>query len=455
MQVEYGAAPLDLNLTSELCTFLAEMSFHDLSDAAVHEARRGVLDWLGCALAGSQHGTIAKLLNVLTGLSGGGTHSVFGYSTGLGLLDASIANGQMGHVLDFDDTHMDGVILHTSSPVLAALLALAESRPVDGQTFIAAYACGFEAGVRVGKSAPSHHDGGWHLTGTLGTVAAGLACGRQIGLDSQALTYVAGIAATQASGMQQNRGTMCKSFHAGRAASNGILASLLAESGFDSSTEIVEGKRGFARIYSVDSEVDALTANLGADWAICGNGYKPYACGVVQHALIDAMIALSRDHSIDPMEIETVSAQVHPGVIRITGVEAPGTGLKSKFSLTHSAAVAFIDRNASVEQYSDKRATADDVGQLRSKIQVQAIDSFRKDEAAVTITLRSGAQVSTHIEHASGTVDNPMSDGALERKFLDNAGSVISAQAAQQLLESIWQLEKLPDVGVLGQLCRV
>ena len=144
--------------------------------------------------------------------------TVLGRKLKLGLLDAPLANGVMGHVLDFDDTHMGGVVLHTSSPVLAALFALAERTPVGGEQFMLAYAVGFEAGVRSGRTAPGHHKGGWHLTGTLGSIAAGAAGGKLVGLDAQRLTYAIGIAATQAGGMQQNRGTMCKSFHAGKAA---------------------------------------------------------------------------------------------------------------------------------------------------------------------------------------------------------------------------------------------
>ena len=218
----------------------------------------------------------------------------------LGYLDAPLANGQMGHILDFDDTHMGGVVLHASSPILAALLALAERKPVSGADLMLAYAVGFEAGVRTGRAAPGHHKGGWHLTGTLGSIAAGVAAGKLIGLDGQRLTYAMGIAATQAGGMQQNRGTSCKSFHAGKAAANGVLAALLAERGFDSTQEIVEGRKGFSRIYSDVAQTDALTAGLGGPWIIETNGHKPYACGVVLHPLIDAMIALRNRDRIAP-----------------------------------------------------------------------------------------------------------------------------------------------------------
>jgi 2-methylcitrate dehydratase PrpD len=247
-------------LTKTLCAHLAAAQFSDLSSKAISEARRGVLDWIGCALAGSGHKTITTLLSVLQDITGRPQATVFGRKLRLGLLEAPLANGQMGHVLDYDDTHMGGVVLHTSSPVLAALFALSERNPVSGADFMLAYAVGFEAGVRSGRTAPGHHKGGWHLTGTLGTIAAGAASGKLLQLDPQQLTYAMGIAATQAAGMQQNRGTMGKSFHAGKAASNGVLAALLAERGFDSTQEIIEGKKGFSRIYSDVAAPEQLTA---------------------------------------------------------------------------------------------------------------------------------------------------------------------------------------------------
>src|ERR1700687_3853884 len=299
-------------LTKTLCGYLAAAQFGDLSAAAMHQARRGVLDWIGCALAGSGHKTITTLLDVLQEVSGRPQATVLGRKLRLGLRDAPLANGQMGHVLDFDDTHMGGVVLHASSPLLAALLALAERAPVSGAELMLAYATGFEAGVRSGRTAPGHHKGGWHLTGTLGSIAAGVAGGKLIKLDDQRLTYALGIAATQAGGMQQNRGTMCKSFHAGKAASNGVLAALLAERGFDSTQEVIEGKKGFARIYSDVAEPEHLTAGLGGRWLIETNGHKPYACGVVLHPLIDAVIALRNREAIDPASVSEVSLRVHP-----------------------------------------------------------------------------------------------------------------------------------------------
>jgi len=435
-------------LTKTLCGHLAAARFSDLTAAAVREARRGVLDWIGCALAGSNHKTITTLLAVLQETSGRPQATVFGRELRLGLLDAPLANGQMGHVLDYDDTHMGGVVLHASSPVLAALFALAERNPVSGADFILAYAVGFEAGVRSGRASPGHHKGGWHLTGTLGTIAAGAACGKLLELDRQRLTYALGIAATQAGGMQQNRGTMCKSFHAGKAAANGVLAALLAERGFDSTQEIIEGKRGFSRIYSDVAAPEQLTAGFGDRWLIETNGHKPYACGVVLHPLIDAVIAIRNRDALDPTAVSEISLRVNPLVLSITGVVEPSTGLQSKFSTAHSAAVALLDGAAGIAQYSDAKAADPAVAALRRRVTAVADDALRKDEASVVITA-GGRRHEVHIAHASGTVGNPMSDSAIEAKFMANATPVIGRARAERARAFVLALETQSTVGEL------
>jgi 2-methylcitrate dehydratase PrpD len=269
------AAPKFMGVTQKFCARMAAAQFSELPEKAIDQGKRGVLDWLGCALAGSRHPTLDRLLLVLQECGSKPQATVFGRSLKLGFLDTPIANGQAGHLLDYDDTHMGGTLLHASSPILAALFSLAERVLVSGTEFLVAYAAGFEAGVRSGRTAPGHHKGGWHLTGTLGSIAAGVAAAKLLGLDAKQLTYAMAIAATQSAGMQQNRGTMCKSFHAGKAASSGVLAALLAERGFDGSLEIIEGKRGYCRIYSDASTPDELVDELGKRWESSATGTNP------------------------------------------------------------------------------------------------------------------------------------------------------------------------------------
>ena len=433
-----------ITLTKTLCAHLAGARFGDLSAAAKREARRGVLDWIGCALAGSGHRTITTLLGVLQETSGKPAATVLGRNLKLGLLDAPLANGQMGHVLDYDDTHMGGVVLHTSSPVLAALFALAERR--RQRRAVHAGLCDRLRGRRAlgphcarspqGRLA-SHRDARLDRSGRRG--------GKLLDLDTQRLTYAMGIAATQAGGMQQNRGTMCKSLHAGKAAANGVLAALLAERGFDSTQEIIEGKKGFARIYSDAAEPEHLTEGLGSGWLIESNGHKPYACGVVLHPLIDAVIAIRNRNNIEPAAVSEIGLRVHPLVLSITGVVDPSTGLQSKFSTLHSAVVALIDGTAGTAQYSDAKAIDPAVAALRGKVKAVADETLRKDEAHAVI-VAGGRRHEVHIVHASGTAENPMSDAQIEAKFMANAAPAIGAERAQRAVEWVASLEKQADV---------
>jgi 2-methylcitrate dehydratase PrpD len=449
MHIRVGDGP---TCTQDFSRFIAGLRFSDLPASAVHAARRGVLDWLGCALAASRHPTLDRLIAVLQENGGGDRATVLARRLRLSHGDAALVNGQMGHLLDYDDTHMGGVVLHASSPTLSALLSAAERAPVSGADLILAYVSGFEAGVRVGQSSPGHHAGGWHLTGTLGTFAAAAAVGKLIGLDAQQLTYAMGIAGTQAAGMQQNRGTMCKSFHAGRAASNGLLAALLAQKGFDSSEEIVEGRRGFCRIYSDTAAPERMTDGLGSQWQIEGNGHKPYACGVVLHPAIDAMIALHRQPGLQLDKIESIALSVNPLVVSITGTAAPTTGLHSKFSIYHSAAVALVDGDAGIAQYTDERANDPRVVAVRDRISVSVDETLRRDQAAARL-VQGGEVREVRVAHASGTVDNPMSDAALQTKFLANATPAIGGAAAQRVCDLVWALEALADVRQLIEVC--
>jgi 2-methylcitrate dehydratase PrpD len=181
------------------------------------------------------------------------------------------------------------------------------------------------------------------------------------------------------------------------------------------------------------------------------NGHKPYACGVVLHPLIDGVIAL-RPQIPHFESVEKIELKVNPITIRITGIENPLTGLQSKFSLYHCAAVACLDGTAGDAQYADERAADPQVIALRQKVSVEAVPTFGRDEAEVTITLKGGIQLHSHIAHASGTRDNPMTDAAIQAKFMANAEPVIGQLNASRLIEEVWQLETSQDVLHLLQL---
>ena len=437
-------------VTSQLCEFLARARYDDLPASTVHAARRGLLDWLACVLAGSTHPSVDLVIGMLQDAGGRAEATVIGRKLKLGILEAPIANGYMGHVLDYDDTH--ATTLHPSSPVLAAVLPLCDRKRISGKELLLAYVCGLEAGARAGRASPAHHKGGWHLTGTLGSMAGGAAAAKLLGCSPLQITWAIGIAASQSAGLQQNRGTMTKYLHAGKAAANGLMSGLLAQRGFTSSSEVIEGARGFCRIYSEVAAPEELVADLGKPWEMERNGYKPYASAVVLHSVVDAMLLIRAQTRIDPAQVSEISLKVHPHVVSITGVMSPSSGMQSKFSVSHSAAIGLADGAGGAYEYSDERVRDPVITALRKKVKVEIDNSLAVDQARASVIM-GGRPFGAFVEHQIGTRNNPMTDAAIEQKFMTNAVPVIGEAAAKKAVQLIWRFEALEDVRELLALC--
>lgn len=440
-----------MEVTSRLARYVVGSRATDIPPAVRHEATRSLLNWLGCALGGSRHDAVTLALNALQPFAGPPQAGVIGRRERLDSLHAALINGMSAHVLDFDDTHLR-TLMHPSVPVASSLLALAERRPLAGADFLHAFVLGVEVECRVANAIYLAHNINWYITGTAGVFGAAAAAGRLLGLDEQRMTWAFGIAATQAAGLREMAGTMCKSFVHGRAAQNGMTAALLAAAGFTSSERAIEAPRGFVEVSAAERNLDAITAGLGETFEITHNTYKPYACGVVCHPVIDGCIQLCRQHSLRPEQIAAVVLRVHPLALELTGIKTPRNGLESKWSLYHSAAVAIIDNAAGEQQYTDERVHDPVVSKLRERVTAEADTDLREDEAYVTVTLRAGRVLEQHIEHVIGSVGHPMSDRDLERKFLALAEDVLSTTQTVALLESCWQVARLDDVAELVRL---
>ena len=143
---------------------------------------------------------------------------------------------------------------------------------------------------------------------------------------------------------------------------------------------------------------------------------------------------------------------MHPLALKLTGIKAPRGGLESKWSLFHSAAVVFCDGVAGEAQYTDDRVFNPKVAALRERVSAEADAGLRDDEAHVMVTLTDGRQIDIHVEHALGSVDNPMTDRDLEHKFMELAGDTLPAGRAGQLIESCWRIGDLTDAAQLARL---
>src|ERR1051325_6671144 len=214
------------------------------------EAARTLLNWIGCTVGGSKQEAVGIAVAAMAPFSGPAQASLLGRTERLDIFNAALINGIASHVLDYDDTHTRSVI-HPAGPVLSAILALSEHRPVSGKDFLTALVVGVDVECRIGNCVyPKHYDVGWHITGTAGVFGAAAASGKLLGLSEQQMLWAIGLAATQPVGLQEMFGSMTKAFHPGRAAQNGFDAPVPASRNFTSSEQSLEAKYGWVNVVS-------------------------------------------------------------------------------------------------------------------------------------------------------------------------------------------------------------
>jgi 2-methylcitrate dehydratase PrpD len=434
-------------VTETLARYLVAARYEDLPEAARKEVARSLLNWMGVAVGGSRHEAVQIALAAVAPFAGPPQAALFGRTERLDVLNAPLVNGIASHVFDFDDTDLTTAV-HPSAPVAPTLLALAEYRKMSGRDFVTAMVLGIEAECRIMRAVtPTHQDIGWHATGTAGTFGAAVAAGKVLGLDETRMCHAIGLAATQPVGLREMFGSMTKSFHPGRAAQNGLLAALLAEKGYTSSLQGIEAKRGWANVLSTARNYHAITDNLGGSYEIYRNSYKPFACGLVVHAVIDGCIQLRNENHLTADMIDRIDLGVHPIVLELTSKRTPQNGLEGKFSVYYAAAIAIVAGRAGEQQFTDAAVRDPIVVALRDRVETTVDPSLKQDQARVKIRLKDGRVLERFIVHAVGSVEVPMSDAQLDAKFEDLVGEILPADHMRRLMALCHGVEKLDDAG--------
>src|SRR4249919_2838968 len=286
--------------TKALASYVVDNQLEDIPTDVLHEARRAIVNYMGCAVGGAPHPAMDITLRALGPYAGKPTSSVLGRIERIDPLHASLLNGISSHVHDYDDTTPKNYS-HPSSPVASALFAYASANRVSGRDLMLAFILGFEAESRVANAVyPAHYDVGWHITGTSGVFGAATAIGRLLGLSVQQMIWAIGLAATQAAGLREMFGSMGKAFHPGRSAQSGYMGALLAQAGFTSGEYGIEGPRGFASVTAREFDLARVTTGFGSDFGLRRNTYKPFPCGIVIHPTIDACIQIQREKKLTP-----------------------------------------------------------------------------------------------------------------------------------------------------------
>jgi 2-methylcitrate dehydratase PrpD len=439
---------------TRLATFATGYPTAAIPPEIIHLGKRCAMNYAAVALFASVDPSLDILLDLFETEGSRPIATVLGRGVKTSAQNAALANGYLGHFEDYDDTHVQTVI-HPSAPILPAALAVSELRSVSGRDLLAAFAIGVDVACRIGDVVAPHFRAGaehWHITNTCGVLGAAAAAGRLLGLTADQMVYAFAIAGTQASGVREVFGSMCKPFHAGRAAQSGLLAALLAQRGFTGTDGIFEGPRGLVGALATGHDIAQATEGLGERWELPNNGLKPYACGLANHGFIDAVLALRKRDGVQPDTVQHIQGSVARFAPALVRRRHPSTGLEGKFCYYHAMAVALTDGSAYPAQFTDERAVDPVVHSLRDRIDVNEDPSLPRRTAVVTLTTTDGRTYTERVDHSTGTPENPMSDAQVEEKLRALTGAVLNQVGIDRAVQTLWELDKLPSAADLPPL---
>ena len=478
-----GIMSLDLSidsaqdLTLEICTFLVSLAYDDLPPSLIHTAKASILNSIGCGLSSSPSSlpSAAKLYKALDPMSKSPRPATVlamcEYAT---LDDAALLKGMSMTARFFDDTHL-ATLAHPSGPPLAAILAYAEVEGLSGKDVLLAFVIGVETGLSVATALGlGPYKRGWHMTSIVGTFAAAAAISKLMGLDAQGMATALGHASSMAAGSRNVFATDTLTLHAGRAAQNGILAAKLAREGFGSTTHAIEK---WVKLISKDeegSDIGRIAEGLNKSsrkWLLMDNAFKPYPCGIVIHPLIDAGIEahiyffqngdqgpLAGKKPEDALGIFTkIEVSVTPMTIRLCGVQQPQKFMDIIFSSHHGLAVGLVYGKGGIREYSEPVANEAIIVALRDRVFLIPNESMKDDETIAKfwyIAANGSEQIKEiHIEHAVGSLENPMTDEQLNVKYADQAREGRLSEAnIRESMTMCWEMDDLKNIQSLMRL---
>jgi 2-methylcitrate dehydratase PrpD len=441
------------DLTRALAARASALGYQDLPAPAHEVARQCILDYLGVALAGAGDPLVRILLDELAEAGGSPQACVIGHQTRLPALSAALVNGAAAHALDYDDVHM-AMPGHPSVAILPGLLALAELEGSSGREVMTAFAAGYETACRIGAALqPGHYNLGFHSTGTIGCFGAAAACARLLGLNAEATAAALGIAGTQAAGLKSQFGTMCKPFHAAKAAQNGLLAARLAARGFSSRTDIVECVQGFAPTHGPDFAPEAALATPEGGFHLLANLFKYHAACYFTHAPIECAGRLREQHSLTPERITRITLRLDSSCDRVCNIAVPVDGLQSKFSLRQTVAMALVGVDtASLRAYSVERAHDPVLIGLRERVSFDWQDSWPQTLSELDLDLVDGRRLTARHDAGIPAADLVEQGSRLAAKFDALVEPVLGASRTREMRQMVAGLDDLGDWGDLVRL---
>lgn len=452
-----------MNLTARIAQYVGDTGLEDFPPAAVDAAKAAITDCLGCALAGSREPLAEVLCDYIRGLGGAPAATVIGRGFRTSAPEAALVNGAMAHALDYDDvTYITKT--HPSAALIPGALPLAEEAGATGGELLLAYLLGFEVAGAVGEAiSPAYYDDlGWHPTGPLGALGAAAAAARLLRLSPERTAMAVSLAASQASGLRQNFGTMTKPYHAGAACRAGVNAAKLVQAGFTAAGDALEGRFGFMRAFSGGSgyDPDRAADSLGRRCFIVESGIeiKKYPCCGSAHLALDATAGLLRRESFAAGQVERIEVLVDFDPPRSLIHSRPSDGLEGKFSMQYCLAALLLDGQVGLATFSDGQVLRPEAQALIPRIEMrrhpgnEGQASWAEAHNRVEVHLKDGRVLTERADRATTGALRGATREEVRDKFRDCAAVALAPPAAESALALLDGLEDVGPVGTLAAL---
>src|SRR5208337_2890248 len=457
-----GKASAKPTITAAMSQWAAGIKFEQLSPDAVYQAKRFLLDSIGCALGGYQQHDVVIALEVLSEIAGPGKATVIGSGRQMDAVSASLANALMIRCMDYNDIYWKQDPSHPSD-IFPAAIACCERAGSDGRELIVGLVLGHEFEMRLCEAAfPGIRERGWHHA-TLTAFVSPIVAGRMLHLSAEQIQHAIGISASARAtlgAVTAGKLTMMKNTVDPLATQSGVLAALLAEKGYTGPEHVIDGKEGLAHCFGPEWKLNILTEGLGDSWRITQCGMKAFPTEALTHTPISAVLALVKDNDLKPVDV----AKVH---IRTTARGAdirsdaskydPHTKETADHSLPYVIAAAIAERQVTPLQFTIEKIMDPTIRAQLNKIVVVADPEIEKvfpvlQRVVVTIQTTDGREFSKQLDYPKGDLRNPLTDREVEEKFEALAGPVMTQSARRKAIDAIWSLEKQSSVSELMKL---
>ena len=445
-------------LAHQLADRIHRLHYEDLSSVANEWTRTAFIDTIGCTLAGIVDDGPRILRRVPGVATAPGPSLIYASRTRTSPLDATLVNGTASHALDYDD--VSGVMGgHPSVMLIPPMLALAELVGATGHDLALAYVVGYETECRIARGVHFHHyDKGWHPTATLGIFGTVAAAARLLRFTLDQTATAIGLAASFASGLKANFGTMTKPLHVGHGTRNGLFAALMVREGFTANPAALEAKQGFLDVFNGPGtyDVERILADWYAPLEVEGGGepgLKPYPCCGSAHSSINRMIHLARTHDLTPEQIETIEIMPHPRRLPHTNNPDPRTPLASKFSIQYVVARALADRAVRLDHFEGDAPLDPAIRELMARTTARPHPDMPENAplqwgAEVAVTMRDGQRFTSRLDdfERRGPGGQPMTTEELWEKFSDCASRSLPERQIAPLFDRLSRIETLATI---------